>query len=237
MGDLSLEGKPLISMFLGEWFPGFHEFHLTRGCTDSEQHLAVWDPEIGCRLLGQSQIKALYVHIAKILTYYFNPLTGECIHSWHHAAGDFVVRLSESDVEVRLVTVREYRPFFKAGLPSQDIKSRLEALLIFFLHLTLRTRLDRLDGVGDIEWAGPLAVEGTLVGTFEALAQKARTDDLPLPIDALFRHYLLLCSEDDLLDICASIVGTYHPQAPEVPILKSHLNRHAAELALAISNF
>jgi hypothetical protein len=236
IGSIDIQGKRPVAMFLGQWFAGFHEFHLTRGRTGSEPPLAVWDPAIGHRLLSQSQIRTLYAQVAKILNYYFNPLTGECIGSWHHAAGDFVVRLSGSGLEVRLVTVRQYRPLFKADLINQDFKTRLDALLVFFLHLTLRTRLDRLDGVGDIEWAGPMAVEGTLIGTLEALAQKAHTHTNELPmIDAVFHDYLLLSSEADLLDICTCIVSTYHPQAPELPILKAHLIQHAADLAQAIS--
>lgn len=234
-GDLQLEGKPLISMFLGQWFSGFHEFHLTRRRSDSEPQVAVWEPQSECRLLNRSQTRALYAEIARILTYYFNPASGECIASWHHAAGDFVVRLAESGLQVRLVTVREYRPLFSGGPPGQDIKIRLEALLIFFLHLSLRTRLDRLDGVGDIAWAEPVAVKATLDGLLEALAQKTQADDLLPPIDELFKHYLLSSCEKDLLDICMSIVGKYHPKAPELPILKAHLSRHAADLALAIS--
>jgi hypothetical protein len=43
-------------------------------------------------------------------------------------------------------------------------------LLIFFLNLSIRMRLDRYDGVGDIVWADGPVVQSTLDGVMDGLA-------------------------------------------------------------------
>ena len=179
-------------MFLGEWLVGFHEFHLTRGGPGGETRVVLWDPENGNRILGHDQVKALYAQIAMVLTHYFNVSTAECIRAWHHAAGDFVVNLAGDTPAARLVTAREYRPLLQleATPAGRSVKRLLEALLVFFLSLTIRMRLDRLDGVGEIAWAGPVAVEGALAGVLEALTEKPELPGVPLPLDVLFTHYL-----------------------------------------------
>jgi hypothetical protein len=237
LGEVQVQtGRPL-SMFLGEWLAGFHEFHLTRSGSGDEMDVVLWDPENGNRILGRDQVKALYAQAARILTHYFNVSTAECIGAWHHAAGDFVVNLAGHAPVVRLITVREYRPLLRPeSTPAgRGIKRLLEVLLVFFLNLTIRMRLDRLDGVGEIAWAGPAAVDGALAGVLEALAEKPQLPDVPLPLDVLFTHYLLSGSPDDLLDMCSGILASFHPHSPDTAVARAHLEEHAAALALALS--
>ena len=88
--------------------------------------------------------------------------------------------------------------------------------LVFLLNLSIRTRLDRLDGTGDMAWSGPVAVEATVVGMLAALAEKPAPCELPLPMDRLFRRYLAACSADDLLEMCGAIAATvFPPGSPE----------------------
>jgi hypothetical protein len=229
-------GRPL-SMFLGEWLAGFHEFHLTRSGPGDALGVVLWDPENGNRILGRDQVRALYAQAARILTHYFNVSTAECIGAWHHAAGDFVVNLAGPAPIARLVTVREYRPLLRpeAAPAGRGVKRMIEALLLFFLNLTLRMRLDRLDGVGEIVWAGPEAVEGALAGVLEALAEKPELPGAPLPLDALFAHYLRSGAPEELLDMCSGILASFHPHSPDTPVARAHLEAHAADLALALS--
>ena len=235
--EVQIAGGLCLPMFLGEWFSGYHEFHLTRNSPSGELGLVLWDPESGSRILAREQCAKLYCRAARILTHYFNPYSFECIGAWHHAAGDFVARLSPSGVDVRLVTVREYRSLFQSRHdprgPDADIRTLLDALLLFLLQVSIRMRLDRLDGVGQIAWSGPAAVKGTLAGVLEALADKPAPAGLPL--DVLFSRYLTSCSEADLLDICRGLVAkTFNSGAPELPLVISRLPEHAAELAEAI---
>jgi hypothetical protein len=199
--------------------------------------VVLWDPENGNRILGRDQVKALYAQAARVLTHYFNVSTAECIGAWHHAAGDFVVNLAGHAPAVRLVTAREYRPLLQpeSAPAGRGVKSLLEALLVFFLNLTIRMRLDRLDGVGEIAWAGPASVEGALAGVLEALAEKPELPDVPLPLDVLFAHYLLSGTPDELLDLCSGILASFHPQSPDTAVARAHLEEHVAALAAAFS--
>jgi hypothetical protein len=226
------------AMFLGQWFRGFHEFHLSRNAPDAEPALVLWDPVNGRRLLASAQARTVYHEVARILTHYFSLATLEGIGAWHHAAGDFVVRLNGTHPEVRLITVRAYRPLFrvlqKTGDPAHCLRSLLETLLIFLLNLSLRTRLDRLDGTGGMAWTDGVAVEATVAGMLAGLAGNPPPFDLPMPLDRLFRDYLSACSAEDLLDLCSGIADTYPPEAEETPLVKAQLDEHAAALYHAL---
>lgn len=227
-----------VAMFLGQWLADFHEFHATRDAPGGGQALALWDPERDPVLLDGAQARALYRQVARVLTYYLNLTTFEGIGAWHHAAGDFVVRLTGGQVEARLISVREYRPFFRrwteSGDPARAFRALLEGLLIFLLNLSVRTRLDRLDGTGDLAWSDPLAVEATVAGVLDGLDGKTVPWELPLPIDALFRRYLAACSAEDLLLLCTDLVKKNYPAgSAERSLLEVHVKEHADALAEA----
>ena len=42
-GETATAGKRKISMFLGEWFEGFREFHVSRDQSDNTDKILVWD--------------------------------------------------------------------------------------------------------------------------------------------------------------------------------------------------
>lgn len=227
-------------MFLGEWFEGFSEFHLSCDPADGKLKIIVWDSEHGNFFLTADQTRELYCQAAKILTSYYNPTTFEHIDSWYHAAGDFVVKCEDELVDVKLITVRQYRPMLADDSEIEpqgpDVGMVLEALLVFFLKLAIRMRLDRLDGVGEIVWADRIAMEPTMRGFLEALAP-APIGFLAEPPAALFGQYLLACSRPDLLDLNHAIVHKYNPQAPDVAVIKKHLKQHTNDLYDAIQNY
>ena len=99
-------------MFLGEWFEGYNEFHISLDPADEKHKIIVWDHEHGNYFLSTDQTKALYRQAAKILTCYYNVETFEQISSWHHAAGDFVLKCQNDEIDLKLITVRQYRPMF-----------------------------------------------------------------------------------------------------------------------------
>ncbi|MEJ2658876.1 MAG: hypothetical protein P8012_17095 [Desulfobacterales bacterium] len=119
-------------MFLAEWFEGFNEFHLSLDPSDGTYKIVVWDGNHGNFFLTKHQNMHLYREAAKILTYYYNIETFEQIFSWHHAAGDFVLKCHKEDVEVKLVTVRQYRSMFEKNfhheIKTTDTEMILEAL-------------------------------------------------------------------------------------------------------------
>jgi hypothetical protein len=229
-----------LAMFLGQWLFGFHEFHLTRNSLQGRLDLVLWDPESGPRRLDAAQSRAVYYKIARILTHYLNLETFEGIAAWHHAAGDFVVRLRERDAEVRLISVRDYRPLFPARPAPCDgpqaISALLEALLVFLLNMSVRTRLDRLDGTGELVWSDPAAVAATVAGVLDGLAEKPAPLELPLPLDLLFKRFLAACREEDLLDLCLAIAAKIDSAGRSTPaLLETCMQEHAATLADALS--
>lgn len=235
-GTASLKkGDYNTSLFLGEWFDGFCEFHLSVDPHDRRCKILLWDDdEKGESYLTTMQTECLYRKIAGILTYYYNLQTFEQISSWHHAAGDFVVKMNGQTIAARLVTVRQYGPMFKIQAPEAALM--LHALLIFFLNLSIRIRLDRLDGVGKIVWSDDAAVSGTVKGFMEALRAKERSNGGGAPISTGFKTYLGSLSEKDLLDLLENIVDRYAAGWPDLPVIRKHLKDHAGTMKAALAD-
>jgi len=234
-GRVSITGDE-IGMFLGEWFQGYNEFHISLDPADEKYKIVVWDHEHGNYFLTDDQAINLYRQAAVILTCYYNVKTFEQIHSWHHAAGDFVLKCQNNRIDLKLITVRQYRPLFEndSGNKNPDAELILEALLVFFLNLAIRMRLDRLDGVGEIVWSDDTSVDGILKGFFEGLALKPPIVSIPGPLIDCFRNHLLSCSQSDLFGLSQAMVYAYNPQSPEIPIIKKNLKRHVKILFDAI---
>ena len=228
-------------MFLGEWFEGFNEFHISLDPADEQHKIVVWDHEHGNYFLSTDQTEDLYRQAARILTGYYNVETSEQISSWHHAAGDFVLKCQNREIDVKLITVRRYAPMFERdpeiGHKDPDAERILESLLVFFLNLAIKMRIDRLDGVGEIVWSDDIAVKGVLKGFFEGLVSKPPIRSFPGSLADGFRQHLSACTHADLLDLNAAMVQAYHPMAPEVPVIKQHLEQHVDDLYRAIEQF
>jgi hypothetical protein len=234
----SITGQVEARMFLGEWFEGFNEFHISFDAGDNTYKIIVWDHEHGNFFLTDHQTTELYRQATKILTYYYNIETFEQIFSWHHAAGDFVVKCQKDDIEVKLVTVRQYRSMFEhdgaVEIMEPDSEMILEALLVFFFNMTIKMRVDRLDGVGDMVWSDDVAIKGMLKGFFEGLALKSNISVFEEPISRCFLRHLLSCSQEDFMDLNHAIVHTYPSQAPEAPVIRQHLGKHVEDLYNAV---
>lgn len=76
------------------------------------------------------------------MTCYYNAETFEQIFPWHHAAGDFVIKLQKNNMKMKLITVRQYAPMLEnknetaKNNTDSDIYLMLEAMLVFFLNLS-----------------------------------------------------------------------------------------------------
>ena len=223
-----------FGMFLGEWFDGYHEFHLTADSSDNTLKIIVWDEILGRYFLTPAQIQTLYAKAAKILTCYYNPVSFEQILAWHHAAGDFIVNIDDSGLRLRLVSVRRYAAIFEnqqtAPEDAGDPQILLQALLVFFLNLSIQMRLDRLEGVGEMVWSDNSAVEATLTGFLEALAIKPDPDTLPDSLLACFVAYLAACKSSDLFELSAALISRFNPGMPELPVAQRNLGEHVDTL-------
>jgi len=239
-GEVSLNNKFSISMFLGQWFEDFNEFHITCDQTCSGKRIHVWDPVYDNIFLSEKQTRQLYRQAAMILTFYYNMETFEQIFPWHHAAGDFVVKINKDKIDLKLITVRQYAPMFdnKNEIEKKyiDLKFVMEGMLVFFLNMSIRMRLDRLDGTGDIVWSDDCAVEETLKGFYQVLALKPQIPIIPAPQVDFFQDYLSVLPEKQLYDLSFAIANRYNPRSPEVPVIKDQLKSHVAVLYNSINN-
>ena len=239
-GEVEPMGNRKIRMFLGHWFEGYNEFHVSRDPSDKRDKILVWDDLRNRFYLSVEQSAHLYRQAARILTYYYNVESFEQIFPWHHGAGDFVIKIVNGDLDVKLISARGYAPLFtnfthlKNG--EKDVELILQALLIFFLNLSVRMRLDRYDGVGDIVWADGLAVKSTLDGFFDGLFLKPPVASMPDSLDTCFRYYLSVCTQEDLYELSSAAVKTFNRRTPEVRVVKQHLKEHVEELKRAIGH-
>lgn len=240
-GEAGAAGHRKIPMFLGDWLEGYNEFHLSGGPSDQDRHILVWNADGSRFALSRYQQAEIYRQAARILTYYYNVATFEQISGWHHAAGDFIVRVDNTDLDLKLITVRRYTPQLSApgdsAISQPDAETILQALMLFFIKVSIRTRLDRIDGVGEIVWADRFAVAATIDGFFEGLALKESIPVLPDSIAMCFAHYLSICTAEDLEELCQSVAATFDRRAPETPVIRQNLTEHIASLSQSIEQF
>jgi hypothetical protein len=227
-----------FAMFLGQWFEGYHEFHISIDPADNKPKIRVWDDRRGRFFLTADQTRTLYARAAKILTDYYKLESFEQILSWHHAAGDFIVKTEAQSLALKLISVRQYASLFGSDKqpPTGQNHSELilQALLIFFLNLSIRIRLDRLDGIGEMVWSNPLAVDAALIGFLEALSMKPDIPSMPDSPLACFMAYLASCSQTDLLKLSELIVKQFNPRMAELPLVQKNLHAHVETLYVCI---
>ncbi len=221
-----------VCMFLGEWFDGFHEFHLSV-TPEGEQGVTVWDSEIGHYRLSNDQANGVYCMASRILTYYYDTHTGRQIFPWHHAAGDFILKNVGGELCVHLVTVRQYAAMME--LDGNDPAAILNGLLVFFLNLSIRMRIDRLDGVGELCWIGDFILPDIAQGFLEGLDMKTDFMGEAHPsIRKQWADYFGSFSVEELMEIFNLIVASYSAEALESTLIRQHLQRHAEGLTAAV---
>jgi hypothetical protein len=222
-GIVSPQGgqERLVSMFLADWLEGFYEFHLSHDPVEGTRKLILWDGSPRPNYLSRRQACQVYLQISKILTLYYNPQTYEQIFPWHHGAGDFVIKINGKKTEVRLVTVRQYGALIDPSeMPVE------EALLFFFLNLSLRMRLDRLDGVGEIVWAEKECLEMTWEGFLEAFKIKEKEGVMPPGFHQSFLKWLRGLSPEDLAERFSALMESYDPEAPDLSVIQKNVVPH-----------
>ena len=223
---VGVDGQRSAQMFLGEWFEDFHEFHVSEKNGQGATGIRVWDPKKGHLFLSRYQIQHVFEQAAMILTVYYNVETFEQITSWHHAAGDFVVCLHEGEPRLRLITVRAYEPFLNVSEKIVGLETILNTLLIFLLNLSIRLRLDRLDGVGEGAWVEADVVPGIISGFFKGLEVQAQKLHIPYELVEAFKTFLLHIPEVDIRDILMGIVNQIDPRSPDLPVIRQNLDNH-----------
>jgi len=219
------DGRELgASIFLAEWFDGYHEFHLSMKSSDRTPDVVLWDNDAGHRVLSVQESLEIYRQASFILTGLYDADTFQEVFPWHHAAGDFIASGTNRHVDVKLVTVRQYSA--RVTFEKDDPLNRMHALLLFLANLTVRMRLDRLDGVGDTGWADDRCVEAVLRGFWDALPAKEAAADSGADLTREFKDFVSSLSLNDLVDVFRSVVGSYDSEAPDLPVVVEHLPDH-----------
>jgi hypothetical protein len=256
-----------MSFLIEDWFEGYHEFHITKD-KDGTQRLKLWDFDHGYTYLSPEQSFEIYKQASQILTLYYDLKNFSQIFPWHHAAGDFVVKMEDrvishphpvpstlrgkelihsadkyssstggrglegGEIDVRLTTARRYEPFM--GFLEKDTLNPVIALCYYLLNLTIRMRLDKLDGLGEVVWAGDTCVKATFTGFFEALKLKV---DLKNYFDQEedFASLLQSFSQEELKAIFNPLIDQYRG-TEDFPVITSNIDRHVSEIYTTLQN-
>ena len=234
-GKVVLSGPShVVEIFLGQWLDGFHEFHLSGMPLEGNDCVLVWDPSRGAIRVSDNARREVYRQAAKILTAYYNLETFEQVFSWHHAAGDFIVSTEGQNVKVRLITIRKYAPLFEGT--QADMETIIQALLVFLISLTIKMRLDRLDGVGALAWAEDAAVGATLRGVYDGLKLQVDNHRIPAELLDIVMAYLKSQTTGDLDEWLEAIYDRAFRQIPESNLILKNLRHHGQTLFKAIGH-
>ena len=225
-GQVEAPGGMRFHMFLADWYENHHEFHLSVDADDGAQKIIVWDTHNPPYYLAPEAEKEVYVQAAYLLTRAYDPASTCQIYPWHHAAGDFVLQQRDGGVRLKLITVRQYAPTLGDG-DGQDLdtESRLMAAMVFFANLSLRNRIDRLDGTGALAWAADAAVAATVTGFKLAMKESSLPDLAPL-----LRSY----DAGDWVTLLNAVADQYRLMAAEEPLFNRFIAGHAACLHSAV---
>ena len=249
-----------ISFLLEEWFEGYHEFHITID-EKGGQRLKLWEFGNGYKYLTSEQSFEIYKQASKILTLYYDLKDFYQIYPWHHAAGDFVVRIENENnppsppftkggglesptlakgdlggfpghkINVRLTTARRYDPLMNF---DKDTVNPLFALFYFFLNLSIKMRLDKMDGLGEVVWAEDGCEEAMVEGFFEALKLKESNDNYPELVNEFIS--LLKSFNAEELRISTQPLIELFSGTGDLPVVIANLDGHAEKLFTVLQN-
>jgi hypothetical protein len=224
-----------MSMFMADWLEGFCEWHLTGEEEDRLcSRVVMWDPVLGHHDLTPIQTAALFRRSAAVLTGFYDVATSGHVARWHHGAGDFIIRpIGDAHLDMRLITVRRYAPLM-TGIEDRP-EEMIDALLAFFLELTLKNRVDRRDGIGDMVLAETTAVGATVKGFFDGLAHQVAAGHLPGTFVGDFRGYIAALGEREIVGLAASLIERLPPGSGERELYDRHGDAHVIALMSALT--
>ena len=225
-----------LSMMLSEWFEDYHEWHFSEDIDAGGHKICIWDSLHGSRFASPEQSFSILKQIARILTFYYEPDTFRQIYPWHHAAGDFIVKIAGDRVDVKLTTARKYESFMDDF--STEKANPVIAILYFFMNLTIRIRLDRLDGVGEMYWAEEFSVVAATSGFFDAVNRMVSAGRLPMDHGKDLLFLLKSFTLEELKKLFDSLLVLYHQEDPvEFEMIRMNLKSHVALLHRTLQEF
>jgi hypothetical protein len=223
------QGDFSLSHVIQEWFEDYHEWHLTRDEGGKGQRLLIWDQERGYHSTSAREYHEIFRQAAKILTLCYDTRTFRQIYPWHHAAGDFIVKSLDQNVDVKLTTVRGYDPLLV--FREKEKWDPWKAFIIFFLNLTIKMRLDREDGVGDVMWADDPCVSASVQGFVDALQIMEAEGRLHLGKTGDIIALLKTFTVEELRSLMDILLGFYRQnERGSYPVIRSNLESHVRQL-------
>jgi len=239
-GDMICQGgdQPYetLTLMLSEWFEGYHEWHFSSDQADNRQKICIWDLENGHRYASEEEAFEIFRQASRILTLYYDAHTFKQIYPWYHAAGDFVVKTGDDGIHVKLTTARDYRSIM--DFFSEDAVHPMIARVYFFLNLTVRMRLDRVNGVEETVWAGDFAVQAVAEGFFEALGFMDGKGMLTSDEIQECLSLLQSLAEDDFERLFNPLLAFYQENSPdELHVIRAHLKGHVGALCRTLQGF
>ncbi|MEM5788705.1 MAG: hypothetical protein AAGU11_15450 [Syntrophobacteraceae bacterium] len=226
-----------IEFFASEWFENHHEFHLEKGNSvhpaANPLEIHVWKPGTSDLYLRGMQAEDLYAGAATILTACLDTEGFKQVYPWHHAAGDFVLDDSRAPISVKLITARDYRSLLPPGTDTSD---KMLGSLHFLINMSIRLRIDRIAGTGDLAWSGNEAARGCVRGFSEAWKVKESADPQLPGADQIFTFFLRFSYEEQLAFAeIASRDGQL--EGDESSFVAAHLPEHLRALTASFAEF
>lgn len=219
-----------ILLTLTEWFENYHEWHFS-GDENNPEQVVIWDMEGGgYRAASDFEVYEIIRQASMILTFYYSEDTYCRIHPWHHGAGDFVVKTSNGTVDVRLITIRGYDPIV---LFSREENIDIEkALILFLFDMTIKMRLDKIEGVGEPHWAEASILKAVIEGFFDALQSKeSGNNPSDLKINAL-KNRLKSMDQDEMKKLFSFWLEQYRISDPsDYETIQKNIDNHIFELS------
>ncbi|MGC8658374.1 MAG: hypothetical protein ACP5U1_04810 [Desulfomonilaceae bacterium] len=215
-------------IFLAEWFRGYHEFHVTDSVNADGPVFSLWDTDQGFFEFPESVAIELTEQVAYVLSSFFDLETLQEIYPWHHAAGDFVARLNPS-VDLKLITVRQYQP--RISFPDHSDGNLIQALLLFLANLSVRARIDRMDGVGQFTWLkGRKFAKAVLLGVLRSVMATKRNNDRDHDFKKKFMTRLRELNVQDWATLLFDTIESYDKTAPDFETIKNNMVDHVFDV-------
>ncbi|MCK5312245.1 MAG: hypothetical protein KAJ62_09050 [Desulfobacteraceae bacterium] len=216
--------KGKIGFFLAQWFDKFEEFHVVRA--NNKNKIGILNKDGSFSLISDSESFRLFKKASEILTFYYNINSFKQIFPWHHAAGDFVVRIDKNEMYVKLVTVRGY-----GRLMETDADNPMIDLLFFFLNLTLRMRIDRNKGTEEYVFLDEMVVQASFDGFIKGLRENFKRNNKSKKMNSefynIFIEFIKEFDYSNILNLFIMIAGSYSKDVPEASIIEKNLEAHA----------
>jgi hypothetical protein len=226
------KGEAALSHALQEWFENHHEWHLSSD-DSGIQRIILWDMEEGYEVFSIEEGAEIHRQATKILTLCYEFPTGRQIYPWSHAAGDFVVNMNERDFSVKLIAVRGYEPL--PPVTGEGASDPFIRIVYFFLDLTLRMRLDRLNGTGSVLWAESSILPSVAEGFKDALSSQSVRERYPPGAKERITQMLKSFTEDETGSFLQSLLALFSGE--EKSVVEKNLRDHARDLLQTMKKF